>query len=93
MHLSSESRLEHEVCSNTQTVWVNSSAGCCIGRFSKFGIDIHHDIDVQQETGKQCLNCTHSKPTEADWRLFIEQMLTVYGVEISEEHRPDWVDG
>lgn len=88
-----EKESEHEVCSNTQTVWVNSCIdGSCIGRFSKFGIDIHCDVETQMRTGAQCLDCTHDTPTVEDWQRFVHGMLIVYGVEVSEEHRPEWLE-
>lgn len=91
--MSAQLAIEHEVCSNTQTVWVNSGVtGCCLGRFSKMGIDIHHDVDIQQETGRQCLDCTHTKPTVNDWYHFIREMLAVYDVHVDEEHRPEWIN-
>lgn len=31
---------KREVISDGYTVWVNSIEGVCIGRFSKFGIDV-----------------------------------------------------
>lgn len=93
MKMSAEQiQAEHEVCSNTQTVWVNSGdTGTCLGRFSKFGIDIHHDMERQMTTGSQCLDCTHSKPTLEDWLRFVQGMKEHYGVEVSDEHRPDWI--
>lgn len=90
--MSAELVVEHEVCSNTQTVWVNSGeTGCCLGRFSKMGIDVHHDVDAQMRDGKQCLDCTHTQPTVEDWYRFVHTMLHVYGVLVDEEHRPEWI--
>lgn len=84
--------VEHEVCSNTQTVWVNSGlTGCSLGRFGKFGIDIHHDVAEQMQSGEHCLGCTHTTPTVQDWYHFVSEMKRVYGVVVDEEHRPEWI--
>jgi hypothetical protein len=56
---------ETEITTDGKTVWVNDSQGCCIGRFSKHGIDVHHGIETQMEIGKQCLDCKPG-PTTLD---------------------------
>ena len=82
----------NEVISNGNTVWVNSAeTGTCVGRFGKGGIDIHHDIKAQMKEGKQCLNCTHHKPTNEDWTTFVQDMKKHYDIEVGEEHKPTWL--
>lgn len=83
---------EVEVRSDGRTVWVNSGvSGACVGRFSRFGIDIHNDLEVQMANGGQCLDCTHHHPSLADWQRFRKGMLDFYEVEVEEKHRPRWV--
>ena len=75
---------EIQVDPTRHTVWVNSSKdGSCIGRFSKrFGMDTHK-TGTQQMVGEgECLYCTHTPGTEADWHIFIQKMLYHYGVPI-----------
>lgn len=73
-----------EVNPTRNTVWVNSSYdGSCIGRFSKrFGMDVHRTGTEQQMGMGECLYCTHTAATEADWHLFIRLMLEHYEVVI-----------
>ena len=73
-----------------KTVWVNDAGGC-VGRFSKFGIDVHLTAEEQMESGKQCLHCTHTKPSEPDWLKFKDMMLSVYGTVVPEEARPTFL--
>lgn len=68
------------------TVWVNGDLGECIGRFGRNGIDIHTTMAMQMDT--QCLFCTHTPVTRADWELFQEKMLELHGVKVEEKHCP-----
>lgn len=68
------------------SVWVNSPEGYCLGRFGRMGVDIHQPPD--SVTGKECLLCTHTPSTLADWETFKAGMLQHYNVIIDEEHRP-----
>ena len=77
-----------EVTSDGKTVWVNSAESCCIGRFSHFGIDIHHHGGVQMLTGQQCLDCRHGKPDLADWTHFKESMWRHFLVIVGDQHMP-----
>lgn len=56
------------------TIWVNKGGGA-IGRFSRFGIDVHHDTETQIALGKQCMDCTHSRPTQEEWLRFKSSMV------------------
>lgn len=52
-------------------VWVHASDGSTVGRFdARFGIDIHTTVSEQLAGANQCLMCTHSPATEADWQFF-----------------------
>ena len=75
-----------QVISDGYTVWVNGRDGL-ISRFGMAGIDIHKSL-VEQESGNECLFCTHGRTTIADWELFKQKMLELYGATISDEHRP-----
>ena len=79
---------EHEILTDGQTVWVNLDDGMCIGRFSRFGVDVHNDAETQLETGKQCLDCIHDLPHHEAWERFRGSMLTHYQIEVEESLRP-----
>ncbi len=79
-----------QVESNGRTVWVNAGDGCCVGRFSQAGVDVHHGARVQVETGRECVDCTHERPTAADWQRFVASMRKL-GADVS-PHRPAWLD-
>lgn len=82
--------LETEVTSDGKTVWVNHITGMCLGRFSRFGIDIHKDFAGQMAVG-QCLDCKMGPTTEDDWNHFIAGMKNHYGVVIAKKHRPKFI--
>lgn len=71
-----------------RTVWVNDRNGHCIGRFSIFGIDIHNTFEVQNQTGKECLYCTHKRTDINDWELFKTKMYELHGIEVPETCKP-----
>lgn len=76
-----------EILSDGRTVWVNM-AGCSIGRFGPYGIDVHRTIQAQMEGQPECLACTHGPTTLADWRRFQTSMMDHYGVIIPDNHMP-----
>ena len=80
-----------EIMSDGRTVWVNGSDGGLLGRFSRAGIDIHHPVAAQVETGKQCLNCKPGPTDGTDWTAFRDGMRDIYGAEISDRHTPDFL--
>ena len=82
-----------EVLYDGRNVWVNSAAGCCIGRFSWAGIDIHHDAMKQIELGRQCLDCKKGPTTIEDWRWFVEEMKFHYNVGVPDECMPGFLKG
>lgn len=58
------------------TVWIHSTDGSTVGRFSKcFGMDVHSTVTQQLAGASQCLHCTHVPATEGDWQAFVELML------------------
>lgn len=82
---------QFEIDSDGRTVWVNSAMGVCVGRFSRFGIDIHRDFTAQVAGEPECLDCTHEKPTLAEWERFKSGMMEHYGVVVGDEHRPEFL--
>ena len=68
------------------TVWINNAVGC-IGRFAKYGIDVHSDPTEQHELG-ECLYCTHTRTTKADWIMFLFQMYKHHGIKIPIKYEP-----
>ncbi|MFZ3481705.1 hypothetical protein [Sphingomonas sp. 3-13AW] len=81
-----------QVQSDGRTVWVHDAEdGSCIGRFGWQGIDIHRPLSEQSEKG-QCLFCTHGPTGLAEWQDFVSAMDTIYGVTVSEHHRPKHIE-
>ena len=85
-----ENAVDHEIISDGKTVWINDATGCCIGRLSRFGIDIHKTGEEQMLTGTQCLDCAHDVPKDEMWCYFTASMLRNHGVLVPENHRPTW---
>lgn len=80
-----------EVTYDGKTVWINGDDSCCIGRFSKNGIDIHHGMTTQMRLGVSCLDCKSGPMTIADWHAFRASMLEYYGVVIEEKCMPTFL--
>lgn len=79
-----------QVESNGRVVWVNAGDGACVGRFSQAGVDVHHGARVQVETGRECVDCTHERPTPTDWDRFVLAMRKL-GADVA-LYRPTWLD-
>lgn len=77
-----------EITHDSRTVWINDAEGCCIGRFSKHGIDVHHDMAGQIELGVSCLDCKCGPTTIADWLAFKEAMFKHHQVVVGDERMP-----
>jgi hypothetical protein len=75
-----------EIHTDGITVWVNTAA--CIGRFGRFGIDIHQPAEKQLQMGQQCLYCTHTETTKEDWETFKAKMLELHQVTVSDRYMP-----
>jgi len=82
-----------EIESDGRVVWVNDPTGCCIGRFSKNGVDVHRTGPEQVELGTQCLDCFHEGNPAEQWDRFVSSMKTHHGVDVSARHRPKFVGG
>jgi hypothetical protein len=87
-----KSSLTLEIWGDGRTVWVNDSEGCCVGRFCRAGVDIHHGAETQVQTGQQCLDCKSGPMTLTDWEHFRGAMRHLYDAEVSEELRPEFLD-
>lgn len=74
--------------SDGNTVWVNADDGCCLARFSRFGIDIHKDFAGQTSGEGQCLECKAGPATMQDWFQFCDGMIRHYGIKIAKRHMP-----
>jgi hypothetical protein len=79
---------DFDISTNGKTVWVNSSQGMCVGRFSSKGIDVHRDYNAQMRGESQCLDCRHDLAPDEAWSYFRASMKEHYGVEIPESYRP-----
>jgi hypothetical protein len=82
--------MDYEITTDGTTVWVNKA--WMVGRFGRFGVDIHRDIN-QQATKGECLLCTHTTPPAQtgaeDWELFVTKMKELHGIDVPEEYRPE----
>jgi len=78
----------YEILWDERTVWVNDETGCCIGRFSRFGVDVHKTGDEQMSSGSQCLDCIHDLPHPEAWDRFVASMQTHHGVAVPMEAKP-----
>ena len=77
----------YEITTDGKTVWVNSSV--CLGRFSRFGVDVHKDAEGQMRSGSQCLECSQ----EPNWPRFVAAMKEHHGIEVSDDYKPAWALG
>jgi hypothetical protein len=84
--------MKAEIDSDGRTVWVNSHEGCCIGRFSKAGIDVHHDAQEQIARGHQCLDCRKGPTGREDWVHFKEAMWKHFLVIVGDQHMPKFLE-
>lgn len=73
-----------ELASDGVTVWAFTE-GQTIGRFGRFGIDVHV---VDQTAGVSCLYCTHEPVTSLDWDVFKEKMAQHHGVAVPDTLKP-----
>lgn len=81
-----------ELLSDGKTVWLNADDGTSVGRFSKWGVDVHHDAEAQLRLGTQCLACVHDLPPAEGWEVFVDKISKHYGVTISEAARPEFAE-
>lgn len=73
-----------DVSADGKTVWVHSSDGSCVGRFSKtFGLDVHRDMTDQIAGAGQCIYCTHSPAGAREWLDFCEKIKEHHSIVVS----------
>jgi hypothetical protein len=82
--------MQHEILSDSKTVWINGSDGCCLGRFGRYGIDVHKTAVLQFSEG-QCLTCTAGATTAEDWTQFKHEMLAHHKIEVPDTHKPKFL--
>lgn len=82
-----------EITSNGKTVWVNDDEGVCLGRFSRFGIDVHKDFAGQVASDTQCLDCKAGPVNREDWERFKAGMLSFHNVTVDDSHMPGFLNG
>lgn len=80
-----------DIVSDERAVWINDAAGCCLGRFSRFGIEVHKDAAGPVE-GRPCLDCVPGLPNAAGWERFKAAMREHHNVDVPERHRPTFLD-
>ncbi len=91
--LTSQDGASFEVASDGTTVWVNDDQGTNVGRFSKNGIDIHHNLADQERLGKQCFDCKAGPCGIDDWAHFVAMIWVRNAVRVDNKHRPTAIDG
>jgi hypothetical protein len=84
----------NQIISDGKTVWVNGQRGECIARLSGFediaAVDVHQPLDVQRETGKECLDCRNDLRGSEAWQHFVAALDRYFGIVVDERHRPTW---
>lgn len=73
---------EIQLSEGRDAIWVHASDGSTVGRFGRFGIDLHNTLTDQMAGMSECKLCTHGQPTPADWILFRQKCYEFYGVEV-----------
>lgn len=72
-------------------VWINDNTGCCIGRFTRNGVDVHRTGPEQVGTGQQCLDCFNDADPSLAWSRFVDSMRVHHRVEIPAGAKPSFV--
>ncbi|MFT6347040.1 MAG: hypothetical protein ACJAYB_000021 [Psychromonas sp.] len=73
-------KYEIQTSANRDTVWIHCDDGSTVGRFSKYGIDLHNSISDQMAGAPECRFCTHGAVNEKDWAMFIKKAFEFWGV-------------
>ena len=86
-----EEQSDYQIQSDDRVVWINGPDGMCVARFSRSGIDIHHDYAKQVESGEQCLDCRHTDLADReDWAHFRSRVRELFGGEVA-DHCPKFI--
>lgn len=80
--------MQHEIQTDGRAVWVSGADGSNLGRFGRWGVDVHTTIEAQMNGAGQCLVCTHGHTTLSDWRTFQHGMLEHHGVVVPDDVMP-----
>jgi hypothetical protein len=76
----------HDITTDGRTVWVNGEGGL-LGRFGPRGIDVHRPMGEQSANG-ECLYCTHSHTSAADWDTFVAKMAEHFSIVVPPRFKP-----
>jgi hypothetical protein len=71
-----------EIAPDRSCVWIHASDGSTVGRFGRFGVDLHTTMTEQLAGASQCRLCTHGAVTVEDWALFRERAREWWGVDV-----------
>lgn len=82
---------QHEVIWDGRCVWINDETGCCIGRFTRRGVDVHKTGPEQLATRTQCLDCFHDVDPVDAWDRFVQSMRKHHSVSVPEAAKPGFV--
>lgn len=72
-----------------RSLWVNSR-GLIVGYFSYNGFNIHPPFPILDNI--KFAKIVICKTTKSDWEYFKEEMLSLHGVDLSNEPTPNWLD-
>ena len=88
MHTQSSNVDKISITSDATTVWVNGMVN--LGRFGRWAVDVHTDMDAQLNDGKHCADCWKRQPgqLDADWARFTKAMLDLHGVIVPNDLKP-----
>lgn len=83
----------HQILGDGKTTWVIAPDGSTVGRYSRWGIDIHRPLEQQVAGLGECLDCSHHYPSDRSWAAegwvrFTQGVLTHFGVQIPDAFRP-----
>ena len=86
----------HQVMTDGRTTWVNAPDGSTVGRFSKWGVDVHRSAAEQLAGMPECIDCTHQKPGKTEWASegwgrFVTGVRDHFGVEVPDSFAPAFV--
>lgn len=71
-----------EASPDAKTIWIHCSDGSTVGRFSRFGIDLHNPVSEQIKGAPECRFCTHSQPSISDWDMFRSKAFEYWNITI-----------
>lgn len=86
-------KITPEIIWDGVSVWVNTSGN--VGRFGRYGYDVHRTDVEQMSTGEVCLVCKTNTPfqkmTLDDWVSWQEALFRAYGITVPETAKPKWL--